>query len=105
MTTEQDTLTAAYAAEAELGQTLSRRAMRQAGLTVLNVRRRARAMAREGEITADMTHEQIRDTMLDDLYCASVDVFAEFTGVDWDAILAFIEKLIPLILKIIALFG
>lgn len=92
----------AYAAESELEAVAGRRQMRQAGLTVLNVRRRARQMARDGEITSSMTREQIRDTVLDDLYAAEPRAMA---GVDWDAILAFIEKLLPLILQIIAMFG
>jgi hypothetical protein len=95
-------LTAAYAAESELESKIGRREMRQAGLTLLNVRRRTKEMARHGELTADMTPEQIRDTVLDDLYAANPH---ELQAINWDALLAFIEKLLPLILQLIALFG
>ena len=104
-TADQELLSTAYAAAAELAATLNRRQMRQAGLSVLNIRRRARAMAAEGEITADMTPEQIRDTVLDDLYLDSPFAFEDLAAPDWNAIVAFIEKLLPLILKLIALFA
>src|SRR3990172_3073278 len=96
-TTDDGLLSGAYAAESELGQQLTRHEMRHAGLTVLNVRRRAREMAREGEITATMTAEQIRDTVLDDLFLDTPYGWDDFSAIDWDAIIAFIEKLIPLI--------
>lgn len=92
----------AYAAEADLENKIGRRQMRQAGLTVLNVRRTARQLAREGDITDGMTTDQIRDTVLDDLYANNPRAIA---AINWDAILAFIEKLLPLILQIIAMFG
>src|SRR3990167_1311833 len=57
----------AYEAEAVLEQALSRREMRRLGVTVLNVRRRAKQLAIAGEITSDMPHEQICNIILDDL--------------------------------------
>lgn len=95
----------AYLAEAELEGKLSRREMRRLGVTVLNVRRRARQMVMAGEITDDMSAEQIRDIVLDDLMGDEPHAFQQLGAPDWDAILAFIEKLLPLILKIIAMFG
>jgi hypothetical protein len=95
----------AYEAEAELEVALSRREMRRLGLTVLNVRRRARQMAIAGEITADMSPDQIRDIVIDDLQGDEPRAFQQVSAPDWSAILAFIEKLLPLILKIIAMFG
>ena len=102
---EKDVIAQAYEAEAALEVTLSRREMRRLGVTVLNVRRRARQMAKAGEITADMSGEQIRDIVLDDLMGDEPHAFQNLGAPDWDSILAFIEKLLPLILKIIAMFG
>jgi hypothetical protein len=98
-------VSSAYAAEAELEGKLSRREMRRLGVTVLNVRRRARQMARDGEITEDMSGDQIRDIVIDDLMGDEPYAFQQLGAPDWDAILKFIEKLLPLILKIIAMFG
>ncbi|MHB8953552.1 MAG: hypothetical protein ACYC4U_11330 [Pirellulaceae bacterium] len=102
---EQDVVAKAYEAEAELEGKLSRRELRRLGLTVLNVRRRARQMAIAGEITADMSHDQIRDIVMDDLCGEEPRAFQNVSAPDWDAILAFITKLLPLILQLIALFG
>jgi len=100
-----DEVNAAYAAEAELENKLSRREMRRLGVTVLNVRRRTRQMAAAGEITADMPADRIRDIIIDDLMGDEPHAFQQLGAPDWDAIIAFIEKLLPLILKIIAMFG
>jgi hypothetical protein len=102
---EQDVVAQAYLAEAALELKLSRREMRRLGVTVLSVRRRARQMAIDGEITSDMSGEQIRDIVMDDLMGDEPHAFQQLGAPDWDAILAFIEKLLPLILKIIAMFG
>jgi phage FluMu protein gp41 len=102
---ERDVVAAAYAAEVELGGRMNRREMRRAGLTVLNVRRRARQLAIAGEITSDMSHEQIRDIVIDDLQGDEPRAFQQLSAIDWDKVIAFIEKLIPLILKIISMFG
>jgi hypothetical protein len=102
---DRDVVAAAYAAEAELEGLMSRREMRRLGVTVLNVRRRTRQMAIAGEITSDMSHDQIRDIVLDDLQGDDPRAFQQLSAIDWDRVIAFIEKLIPLILKIIAMFG
>lgn len=92
----------ALAAEAEFESKVSRREMRRNGVTLLEMRRRVRQMARAGELTREMTPAQVRETVLDDI-CSDNPRIVE--AIDWDALLAFIEKLIPLILQIIALFG
>jgi hypothetical protein len=102
---DRDVVAAAYAAEADLEVHMSRREMRRMGLTVLNIRRRTRQMAIAGEITSDMSHEQIRDIVIDDLQGDEPRAFQQLSAIDWDKVIAFIEKLIPLILKIIAMFG
>lgn len=100
-----DVVALAYAAETELSEKLSRREMRKMGLTVLNVRRRARQMAMAGEITSDMPPEQIRDIVIDDLMGEEPGAWRNVGAPDWDAIIAFITKLLPLILQLLAIFG
>ena len=105
MTTERALLEEAYLAEEVLETVIPRRQMRDLGLTVLSIRHRARQMARAGDLVASMTQKQIRDAILDDLLFDDPRDFDHLGAPDWDAIIAFIEKLLPLILKIIALFG
>lgn len=105
MAVSGDVVAAAYNAEAELSEKMSRREMRRMGLTVLNVRRRARQMAIAGEITSDMSGEQIRDIVIDDLMGEEPSAWRNVGAPDWDAIIAFITKLLPLILQLLAIFG
>lgn len=102
---DRDVVAAAYKAEEELSSKLNRREMRRMGLTVLNVRRRARQLAIAGEITTDMSHEQIRDIVIDDLQGEEPGAYRNLGAPDWDAIIEFITKLLPLILQILAIFG
>lgn len=102
---EKDVLAQALEAEATLEKAMSRREMRRLGMTVLNVRRRARQMAIDGEIDSTMSPEQIRDTVLDDLQIDEPRMFEQVSALDWDAIIQFVTALIPLILKIISMFG
>ena len=92
----------ALQAEAEFEAKVTRREMRRHGVTLLEMRRRVRQMARAGELTKDMTSAEVRETVLDDI-CSDNPRIVE--AIDWDALLAFIEKLLPLILQLIALFG
>jgi hypothetical protein len=92
----------ALQAEAEFEAKVGRREMRRQGVTLLEMRRRVKQMARAGELTKEMTPAQVRETVLDDI-CSDNPRIVE--AIDWDALLAFIEKLIPLILQLIALFG
>jgi len=87
--------------EAKTGLTFKQR--RAMGLTVKNVRTILAAKQAAGELEGRTT-EDIAAEVLADLVDQNPKAFAD-PAIDWDAILAFIEKLIPLILKIIALFG
>jgi len=102
---DREAVAQAYEAEAVLEGAISRREMRRLGLTVLNVRRRTRQMAIAGEITSDMSRQQIRDVVIDDLQGDEPRAFGQLSAPDWNAIIAFVEKLLPLILRIIAMFG
>jgi hypothetical protein len=72
------------------------------GLTVPNMLRVAREMKRNGELSddADVAAAQIAAALAGE----NPKAFAD-PSIDWDAILAFIEKLLPLILQIISIFS
>lgn len=93
------------AAEEQLAGKLRRRDMREAGLTFMNVRRCVRELAEDGDLTPAMKPEQIRDTILNKLYMNNGQAFTRFRGPDWNAILDFFVKLMPIILQLIAIFG
>jgi hypothetical protein len=91
----------AEAAEAAAGRlTLIQR--RKMGLTIANCARAAAKLRKAG-------------TLSDDADVAAAQIAAELAGenpkafqaagADWGAILAFIERILPIILQLIALFG
>lgn len=95
----------ARAAEDVLEKKVGRPAMRRGGLTLVNVRRVAKDLARDGVLTSDMSRAEVREVVLDALHSENPKDFGRLTAINLDAILAFIEKLMPLIMKIIAMFG
>lgn len=89
---------------APLGR-LTIRQRRQMGLTVLGVLRAAKELQRRGEIARDTDPKEIARAVAEEIALANSKAWSDNVGaIDWDAILAFIEKLIPLILKLIELF-
>ncbi len=83
------------------GPTLrERRAM---GLTLRNVRKTLAEMQKAGELE-DKDSATIAVEVLDRLIGDNPAAFQN-AAIDWDRILEFLERLIPLILKIIALFS
>lgn len=94
----------ARAAEVALEKKVGRPAMRRGGLTIVNVRRVAKDLARDGVLTNDMTSGEVREVMLDALHSENPKDFGRLTAINLDAVIAFIEKLLPLIMKIIAMF-
>lgn len=86
------------------GRGLTIRQRREMGLTAANIFRTTRELVRDGTITKDMDKDDITQVVVDRLVVDNPKAFAD-PGVDWDAVLAFIEKLIPFIMQIIALFG
>ena len=86
------------------GRGLTLRQRRAMGLTVRNMARAARELAADGSIDKDTPREDVAELVLEKIVTENPKAFAD-PGVDWDAILAFIEKLLPLILAIISMFG
>lgn len=101
----QEFMDVGFAAEEELAGRIRRRDMREAGLTFMNVRRCTRELVEDGDLTTSMTPQQIQDTVLNKLYMDNGRAFARFRGPDWNAILEFFTKLLPLIMQLIAIFG
>ncbi len=94
---------AAAAAVVHGRQGLSRKQRRDMGLSIRNIRRVTAELHKTGELQ-DMTREEVSAAVLDQLMSESPAAFQD-AAIDWDNLLAFIERLIPLILKLIALFG
>jgi len=65
--------------------------------------RAAKALKKEGKLDG-LTKQEQAAAVLEYLVDDDPQAFAD-PSLDWDAILAFIEKILPLILKILALFG
>jgi len=93
----------APAAEPTVTDGLTIRQRREMGLTVANVRKVLVAKQKAGELDGKST-EELAVEVLNELVAANPKAFSD-PAIDWDKLIAFIEKLIPLILKIIALFG
>lgn len=88
----------------ERRRTLTFRQRRDMGLTLINLVRVTRQLASEGAIDKDTPQEEVRDAILNRLAMDNPAACADPT-IDWDAVLAFLEKLLPFLLQILALFG
>ena len=87
-------------AGAPVGLTIKQR--RELGLTLNNLIRVTKQLKRDKKLEG-LTHDQIAVVVAEQLVVENPKAAADAT-IDWDAIIAFIERLIPLIMKIIALF-
>lgn len=83
---------------------LTLRERRDLGITWANVFSKAKELYKDGQISADMSRAEIAAMVFCDIAADNPKAFADPT-VDWDAIIAFIEQLLPLILTIIGLFA
>ena len=75
---------------------------RELGLTPLNIFRTAKALKKKGLLSGNRktAAKQIATTIR-----SKNERAFDKPGVDWDSILAFIEKLLPIILQLLAIFG
>ncbi len=76
---------------------MSRRERRKLGLTFRNVARAARELKREGD---DVTALAVMEKIVGE----NAKAYAETPGIDFDAILEFIQKLLDMLLKYLPLF-
>lgn len=77
---------------------LTRRDRRQLGITIRGIRLAAKELREDGR---EITSQAVLETIIDQ----NPTAWANKPGIDWDAIIAFIEKLLPLILKFIEIFS
>jgi len=84
---------------------LSWRERRALGLTFLNLLATARELKVAGEIDSSTLSSDMAAAIAMRMEQKSPSTFAALGPVDWDAIIAFIERLIPLIAKLIELFA
>lgn len=78
---------------------------RRLGVNFFSVLRAARKVSSDPKFEPT-TKEDLSEAILEEIMgekLASARMTRE--GIDWDGLLAFIEKLIPLIMKLMALFG
>ena len=77
---------------------------RRLGLTPIGVIAATRRLAKDGQINAAMDKDEICELVATEIMLQNAPAWAEAPEINWEAILAFIEKLIPIILALIALF-
>ena len=77
---------------------------RRLGLTPIGVIAATRRLAKDGQINGGMSSEEICELVATEIMLQNTPAWAEAPEIDWDAILAFVEKLIPIIMALIALF-
>ena len=93
---------AAEAAESELCAKVGRFRAWRTGMNFRNVRRHMRDLIDSGDITPDMTHEQMANIVMDAIRAENPRAFNDVPKRDWQAFFDFIMKLLPIIL---AIFG
>jgi hypothetical protein len=72
------------------------------GITLRNIRAEMRKMKEAGALEG-VEKEEVAAAILDRLFAQNSKAFADPT-LDWDRLLAFVERLVSLVLKIMALF-
>lgn len=76
---------------------------RKLGLTVANIKPIVKKLKSEGRWTGDPAVDSV--TVAEQLNKQAPKEYAALEAIDWDRVIAFIEKILPLILKLIDLFG
>jgi hypothetical protein len=77
---------------------------RRMGVTPLNMARVVKRLQQEREGFDEWTQEEIAAEVLNELVNENPKAFADAGAIDWDGLLALIERLLPIILQLIALF-
>lgn len=82
-------------------RSLSIREARELGVTLASVRSCVQELREQGEIDETTSRAEIAALVTDRLMEKNQEAFAASAGLDWEAILAFIERLLPLILRLL----
>lgn len=83
---------------------LTFRERRKLGLTMRDLLATARQLKERGRLGDDLTKSEYAAELAYSSVSQNMDAYAKM-GVDWDAIIEFIERLVPIIEWIISLFG
>jgi hypothetical protein len=84
--------------------TLSLRDRRRLGLTIPKIARTLQDLQKDGEIEQGMSQSEMAAAVLDRLSAEDPKMYGE-SALDIDGILAFLERILPLILTLINLFS
>lgn len=82
---------------------LSLREARNMGITVQSVAQAVRELNEDGAIDAHSTDAEVSAQVAQKLFKQNTAAWGDPKTVNWDAILAFIEKLLPLIMALLGL--
>lgn len=80
---------------------LTLREARSLGVTVAAVRQAVEDLRKSGDLDASTSRPEMAALVADRLTEKNAQAFRAAAGLDWDALLAFIEKLLPLILRLL----
>lgn len=80
---------------------LTLREARSLGVTVAAVRQAVEDLRKSGDLDASTSRPEMAALVTDRLAEQNAAAFRGAEGLDWDALLAFIEKLLPLILRLL----
>jgi len=85
---------------------MSLRERRELGLTVGNVRRIVRDLHKAGEIDSQTDPATVSLMVTDRLMTENATTYSQLSPqFDWDSFLAFVEKIVELVMRIISLFS
>ena len=79
------------------------RKRREAGVTVANIRKIVKELKDEGKLEGE-SNAAIATMVLEEILSENPDLSSD-PSLDWDGLIEFIERLLPLILKVIDLFS
>lgn len=82
----------------------NRRERKAMGLTFSNVRRITAELQKTGEITEEMTRAEVSTIVANRIVSENPNAFQD-PELDWDALLAWIEAIMELVMRLIALFS
>jgi len=82
-------------------RTLTLREARALGVTVGSVKKAVEELRKSGDLDAATSRAELAALVADRLAEQNAAAFRAAAGLDWDALLAFIEQLLPLILRLL----
>lgn len=84
---------------------LSLREARKMGLTVNGIGKAVKELKEAGAITEETSDAEVSAMVANHIFAKNSSAWGDPSALNWDSILAFIEKMLPIILKLIDLFS